>query len=72
LYVPATRANRIPLRYWRIGWKTIGKRSHIWPFAWAAELIGNFKYGSGATCRITHVLKIDRRIALIRLEADWS
>jgi hypothetical protein len=23
-------------------WKTIGKRSHIWPFAWAAEFSGNF------------------------------
>ena len=23
-----------------IRWKTIGKRSHLWPFAWAAELIG--------------------------------
>jgi hypothetical protein len=23
-------------------WKTIGERSGIWPFAWAAVLIGNF------------------------------
>jgi hypothetical protein len=42
LCVTATRVSGIPLRYWRIGWKTIGKRSLFWPFAWAAELTGNF------------------------------
>jgi hypothetical protein len=42
LCVTATRVIGIVLRYWRIRWKTIGKRSHFWPFAWAAEFIGNF------------------------------
>jgi hypothetical protein len=42
LCVTATRVIGIALRYWRIRWKTIGKRSHFWPFAWAAEFIGNF------------------------------
>jgi len=30
------------------------------------------QHGSGATCKITHVLRIDWRMALIRLQADWS
>jgi hypothetical protein len=68
--LPATHAIRVPLRYWRLDGKPSG----------SAVIFGrspgppnsSVTFSSGATCKITHVSKEDRRMALIRLEADWS